>query len=136
MLPATYLDTEHLESTGRRRRLGRTEIERREPYMVKLCQKLTPHHPLVQLTKSCLEDEPEDRPSTDEVLQRLESLQLDNPYCGMTRLDIIRELEALKVSVATDSKDQEITTLQQQVRQSFLTVVSSIDACNFLTRAS
>lgn len=114
VLPATYIET----ISGRKCVLGRTEVQRRERDLVRLRQTLSPQHPLVQLIESCLDNDPEDRPSAAEVLRILEDFQLEDAYRATTRLDIIRELEAMKI--ATDGKNLEISTLRQQVRQSLL----------------
>lgn len=72
---------------------------------------------MMQLIEWCLQNDPEDRPSASEVLQHLEGLQLDDPYLTMTRADLARELEAKKheVEIVTETKNQEIATLWQQV---------------------
>ena len=58
LLPPTYADTQnpgHL--------LARSEVERRRNYIAPLHQQLGERHPLVQLVKQCLDNNPANRPS-------------------------------------------------------------------------
>ena len=86
---------------------GRTELERRSSSFRSLCQVFGDQHPLVQLAASCLHNKPDNRPSIETVLQRLERCVL-LPYrsWGANKLDMV---------VDTISREMEIEALQQHV---------------------
>ena len=98
--PHTYPDPGDPE-----RLLGRTEVERRGEYIQLLHQQLGDQHPLVQLVKHCLHNIPSRRPSTQELLQRLENMraQIEDPYEHLTKLEAMKMLR---------EKDMEIQDLQ------------------------
>ncbi len=114
--PATYVDQEYLKNSGRKRLLARTEVERRGEYITRLHRNFGAQHPLVQLVELCLENDPEDRPSASEVLRRLEELQLDDPYQGMTKFDLISMMEQKRSEIGLLARrnatlDEEVATL-------------------------
>ena len=94
---------------------GRSELERREKYINQLKALISPFHPaLVELVKQCLHNAPEDRPSTEEVLARLQGLRekVEGEYGGPVRLDMVR-LRLAKEGKMKDRRLEELT--QQQV---------------------
>ena len=100
----TYLDR------ATRRRFARTEIERRVDYIQQIRDTLGQQHVLVSIVEHCLEDLPEYRPSTEEVIQQLDEARalIPDRYEEMTKLEVVQEnkslqlqLENLLVSVAT-----------------------------------
>ena len=62
--------------------IGRSEVERRGDYIDQLHQQLGERHPMVQLVEQCLDNDPEYRASSEDVLQRLEGMrrQIRDPY--------------------------------------------------------
>ena len=90
LLPYTYRDPENP-----RRRLARTEVQRRDEYIRQLHQQLGEQHPLVLLVKQCLDDEPSERPSAQELLQQLEGMriQIEDPYQHLNKLEAVRMLK-------------------------------------------
>ncbi len=82
--PATYRDH------ATRRLVARSEIERREHYIMPMKAALGETHPLVQLTLACLEYDQEFRPSAVVVLRRLEEVRTTLPQnCNQTKLELI-----------------------------------------------
>ena len=76
---------------------------------------ISPFHPaLVELVKQCLHNAPEDRPSTEEVLARLQGLmvEIEGEYGGNIRLDM-KKLRLAKEGKMKDRRLEELT--QQQV---------------------
>ncbi len=101
--PATYRDP------ATRRIVGRSEIERREDYIIPMKAALGETHPLVQLTLACLEYDQEDRPSAAVVLRGLEEVGTTLPQnCTQTKLELIQQVAV---------KDEEI---QQVAAESML----------------
>ena len=91
-----------------RRRIARSEIERRVDYIQQIRDKFGQQHVLVSIVEHCLEDLPEDRPSIEEVIRQLEETktQIPDRYGEMTKLEVEQEnqsqqleLEVLQVSV-------------------------------------
>ena len=50
---------------------------------------------MVQLVKECLDNDPEYRPSSEDVLQRLEGMrsQIQDPYQDLTKVEMMKLLE-------------------------------------------
>ena len=116
--------------------LGRTEVERRGEYIQLLHQQLGDEHPLVQLVKHCLHNTPSRRPSTRELLQRLENMrpQIVDPYEHLTKLEamrILREKDAAlrEKDAALREKDMEMEDLRIQAQVSRSAYLISSHAC-------
>ncbi|XP_064398777.1 uncharacterized protein LOC135345284 [Halichondria panicea] len=117
--PATYYDP------VTRRVLARTEIERREDYIVPMKAALGETHPLVQLTLACMEYVSEDRPSAVVVLRGLEEVETTLPQdCTQTKLELIQQVAVkeeaiLQVAAGAErnakEKQIEMDQLQQQM---------------------
>ncbi len=76
-----------------RKIVGRSEIERREDYIVPMKAAFGETHPLVQLTLACLEFDQEDRPSAAVVLRGLEEVGTTLPQnCTQTKLELIQQV--------------------------------------------
>ena len=71
-------------------------MQRRDEYIKLLYQQLGEQHSLVLLVKQCLDDEPSERPSAQELLRQLEDIkrtQIADPYQHLTKLDAMRMLK-------------------------------------------
>ena len=109
--PANYVDP------TTRRLVARSEIERREDYIVPMKVSLGETHPLVKLTLDCLEYIPEDRPSAVVVLRRLEEVETTLPQNStQTKLQLIQEIQQATERVAAE-KQAEIDQLQAENRE-------------------
>ena len=106
--PCELLDATYRNPENSKRRLARTEVERRDKYIKLLHQQLGEQHPLVLLVEQCLDDEPSERPSAQQLLQQLESMkaQIKDPY---------QHLNKLKAMTMLMEKDTEIRDLHTQV---------------------
>ena len=102
-----------------KRRIARSEIERRLHYIQQIRDKFGQKHVLVGIVEHCLEDLPEDRPSIAEVVQQwMDDLLEDRPsiaevvqllakartqnpdhYEGMNKLQIIQENQSLQLQL-------------------------------------
>ena len=76
MFPENLLVPAH-SVNGEASLAGRSEVERRKDYIDILIGGLNgdENHPLVVLVKECLANEPEERPTADEVFPRLHEQQ-------------------------------------------------------------
>ena len=105
--PAAYHDP------ATRRIVGRSEIERREHYIKPMKAALGETHPLVQLTLTCLEFLPKDRPSAAVVLRGLEEVGTTLPQnCTQTKLELMQQ-----VAVNDEEIQQVAAEKQAQIDQ-------------------
>ncbi len=67
-------------------------MERRGVYIEKLEQICANHPALVELVKQCLHNDPRERPSTEDLLTRLQEMRIDleGEYGGPFKLDMVR----------------------------------------------
>ena len=87
-------------------------MERREQYIDQLVSFHLKHPNLIQLVKQCLNNVPNERPNTDQLLTTLQAMkvQVEGEYGGPIRLDMVRVRLAKEVKV----KDRRIEDLTQQ----------------------
>ncbi len=90
-------------------------MERRRDYIAQLHQQLGHDHPLVQLIKHCLGNDPAHRPSAEEVLRRLKEVEIEDPYQHLTKLEMIRLIEGKDEEVAR--KEAEIREMEEEIGQ-------------------
>ncbi len=67
----------------------------------------------MQLIEQCLDNDPAHRPSAEEVLQRLEQLEIEDPYQHLMKLEMIRLIEGKKEEVA--QKVEEIRERETEI---------------------
>ena len=88
----------------------RTEVQRREQYIELLEAHIGVLYPnLVLLVRQCLQDIPDQRPSTDEVLATLQRMkvEVEGEYGGPFKLDMVR----VRLAKEVKSKDTQIEEL-------------------------
>ena len=111
LLTSTYYDPSNCAAI-----LARTEVERRGRYIA-LLEAPAPigvlYPDLVQLVKQCLQNIPDQRPSTDELLATLQRMkvEVEGEYGGPMRLDMVRVRLAKEVKL----KDRRIEQLQVSI---------------------
>ena len=86
-LAAAYMD-------ARRRMVGRTELERRGEYVQQIQQQLREDHPLIKMIQRCLSNLPQDRPTTQPVLDFLEQARAEVNDSGydVSKLALVQAL--------------------------------------------
>ena len=103
LLPSTfYIDNGVIQP--------RTEVQRREQYIELLEALIGVLYPnLVLLVKQCLQDIPDQRPSTDELLATLQrmKMEMEGEYGGPVKLDMVR----VRLAKEVKSKDTQIEEL-------------------------
>ena len=108
LLPSTFIGP---DNTGIQ---GRSEIDRREYYIELLDRKVGADHPmLVLLVKQCLHNDPQERPSTEQLLTRLQGMrvEIEGEYgSSPIRLDMVRLRQAKEMK----EKDRTIKQFTQQ----------------------
>ena len=109
VFPGTLLQYMFRDPKNPGRCLTRTEVQRRDEYIKLLHKQLGEQHPLVLLVKQCLDDEPSERPSAQELLQQLEGMktQIEDPYQRLAKEKAIRSLRE-KYSEGPDLHTDEV----------------------------
>ena len=112
LLPSTFADPERPD-----RLLGRSELERRRDYIQPLHEQLGEQHPLVQLVHQCLHNNPHQRPSAEELLQRLEAtrVRIERSY-GSYHFKVQSAMMSVEEREMKE-KDREIEHLPQELHQ-------------------
>ena len=84
-----------------RRRIARSEIERRIDYIQQIRDTLGEQHVVVRIIEHCLQDLPEDRPSIEEVIQQLveAKTQIPDRYGEMTKFQVEQENQSLQLEL-------------------------------------
>ena len=87
-----------------RQLIARTELERRERYMMMICRQLREKHPLLKMIEGCL-DFPENRPSIGDVLCLLEKARAEvkDEHTDTNKLEL---LQALHIEPRTQAEDK------------------------------
>ena len=87
-MPSTYFNPDNDQEI-----IGRSEVERRKVY-IELMESMhaTFLSTLVELVKQCLHNNPRQRPSTEELLARLQGIRgvVEGEYGGPFKLDMVR----------------------------------------------
>lgn len=106
MLSFTYPDPNNKEHT-----IGRSELERRQPYMTILETQVAQSHPvLLELVRQCLHNAPERRPSGVDILKRLKQVkvQVEGEYGDITKQFDIGKIIVLKKLKMKESMIEEM----------------------------
>jgi hypothetical protein len=127
-----------MDPEDRRSLIARSEVERRQRYIHQLENKFPTgkQHPLVLLMKRCLQNDPSERPTSEEVVASLKEMKagIEGPYGEIARADAVRQvvmMRALKrreteVSEKSDesaAKDEEIQQLQQELEHEQVVII-------------
>ena len=116
MFPGDLLAATQADPYNPGRVIGRTEVERRDVYMKKLEGQFSESHPvLLQLMSQCLDNDPQTRPSSEEILDRLQGKkkEIERIYGGHTGAMLnIGSILAVK---DMKSKDKKIKELQVSI---------------------
>ena len=106
-MPSTYADPSNQVTIK-----ARSEVERRQKYIGLMERKLSSEHSgLADLIRQCLHDNPSQRPSTEELLTRLQELKgtLDQ-YGAPFRLD----MEKVQLAMELKEKDRKMQKLMHR----------------------
>ena len=125
MFSEDLLEVDYSDPTKSNKPLHRSEVERRAKYFDQLEDKIVKgqHHPLAQLSKDCLKNNPWQRPSAEQLLAALEDMEeeVEGPYGEFTKLDAIRQVAAMKSLLERDikvrEKTKELRVISEKMRQ-------------------
>ena len=117
MFPGDLLEPNYVDPDHPGRLLGRSEVERRQLYFDQLEGKA-----LVRLVKTCLHNDPSQRPTAKQLVTVLEGVKgdIEGPCGELTTMDAMRQVKTVKALKKEKvdqlaAKDQEIQQLQQQL---------------------
>ena len=130
MFPGNLLEPTYADPENRRRLLARSEVDRRRQYIEQLEENLPRgrRHPFVQLVNRCLQNEPSDRPTSEELITSLEEIRAttEGIYGDVARADAVRQVVMMRAILGREAevrektdesaaKDEEIHQLQQEL---------------------
>ena len=104
---ATYFDT------NSQKIIARSEVERRDDLFQQLYEELEEEHKLVTLSKQCLSNNPAERPTADQALQRLARVHPTERNWDKTKLELLQDV-AIAENVRV-SKERDIDDLNNKV---------------------
>ena len=110
MFPGNLLPYTFRDPNDRGRVQGRTEIERRATHIERLEICIAIHNQaLVDLVKQCLDDSPEDRPSSEDLLQQILIIkkEVERSYGGSS----LKYVDVGRVQLAKDIKVSDLNNL-------------------------
>ena len=103
--------------------MGRTEVERRECYFTQLEMRgLGNQHPLVEMVRCCLDNQPSVRPTSGQLVTALEGMRvdIDGPLGDAARISVMQQIASVRAIRERDAeirqKNEEIQELQQQLQ--------------------
>ncbi len=89
-----------------------SEVQRRSEQMEQVVRRLGgQRRPLVQLVTQCLHNDPRQRPSARQVLERMRA-QIQDPYEGMSKLELIQALRRKEGGGGGAALQAQVTRLQ------------------------
>ena len=130
MFPGDLLEPTYHASDSSEELIARSEVDRRELYLEQLERKLPGgrEHPLVQLLKQCLNNNPSQRPTAEELIASLVEMKaaIEGPYGEVAKADAVRQVvmmralrkrdtEVREKSDESAAKDVEIRQLQEEL---------------------
>ena len=120
LLESTYPDPDNPEVV-----LGRSEVERRIVYIDQLEKELRDgeRHPLIRLTKQCLQNAPSRRPTTEQLVTELQGMRedIEGPCGAVARIDAVRQVVTMREILGRENdireKTQELMTRDEEIIQ-------------------
>ena len=100
--------------------MGRTEVERRECYFTLLEGRgLGNQHPLVEIVRNCLDNQPSVRPTSGQLVTVLEGMRvnIDGPFGDAARIDVMRQIASVRALRERDAEIREKNEVIEQLRQ-------------------
>ena len=104
-------------SNSRKKLVPRTELERRENYMMKLYSQIPKGHPLLQMIEQCLKNCPQDRPTISQVVNILKQAQTEVPKdeSVMSKLELLQTVRRRNELI--ESKEKELSDASTELER-------------------
>ena len=112
VFPGDLLEFTHPDPNNPDQVIGRSEVERRREYIDLLEKELSDgdRHPLTQLVKQCLRNDPARRPVMEQVMTELQEVRAntEGEYGSeLAKLDAVRQIVIVKQMKQKEAKVQE-----------------------------
>ena len=98
------------------RLLGRTEVERRQQYL----DQVEGNVQLVRLIKTCLHNDPSQRPIAEQLVTELERMKgdIEGPYGMLATIDAVRQvMTAMALKEKSEEKLDELAAKEEEIQQ-------------------
>ena len=130
IFPGDLLEPTYPDSGNPGQLLARSEVERRVKYIEQLDYQLPQggQHPFVQLVKRCLQNEPSERPTAEQLVLSLGEMKADieGPCREVTRAEAVRQVVTMRAvlrkeremrrkDIDSAAKDEEIEHLRLEL---------------------
>ena len=116
MFPGDLLEHNYTDPDNPGRLLGRTEAERRQPYF----DQLEGNAQLVELIKTCLHNDPSQRPTAEQLVTALEGMKCDieGPCGKLATADAVRQvMTAMALKEKSEEKLDELAAKEEEIQQ-------------------
>ena len=107
------------------RLLGRTEVERRQLYF----DQLEGNIQLIQLIKTCLHNDPSQRPTAEQLVTELERMKSDveGPCGKLATVDAVRQvMTAMALKEKSEEKVDELAAKEEEIQQLQVEILEQI----------
>ena len=115
VFPEKLLESTYPDPNDPQRILAHSEVERRREYINLLEKELRDgeNHPLTQMVKQCLQNDPSRRPTTEQLMRLLEETRnttIEGPYGKFSKLDAVRQVAMTRELVGQDVQMRRVTS--------------------------
>ena len=112
MFPGNLKANTYSDPRNPQKIIARTELERREEYLNNLDARIGRFNPaLPQLVRQCLKNIPKERPISEELLDSVKEMRVEEE----TRGEIVKHLDTDKLKLTKDKKITERRLQEEQV---------------------
>ena len=118
MFPGDLLEHNYADPDSPGRLVGRTEVERRQLYFDQLEGNV--YVQLVRLIKTCLHNDPSQRPTAEQLVTELERMKSDveGPCGKLATVDAVRQvMTAMALKEKSEEKVDELAAKEEEIQQ-------------------
>jgi hypothetical protein len=117
VFPGDLLEHNYADPDRPGRLEGRTEVERRQLYFDQLLERDVQ---LVRLIKTCLHNDPSQRPTAEQLVTELERMKSDveGPCGKLATVDAVRQvMTAMALKEKSEEKVDELAAKEEEIQQ-------------------
>ena len=116
MFPSDLLEHNYADPDNPGKLVGRTEVERRQLYF----DQVEGNVQLVQLIKTCLDNDPAQRPTAEQLVTELEGMKgdIEGPCGKLATIDAVRQvMTAMALKERSEEKLDELAAKEEEIQQ-------------------